>query len=121
MYPSDISDKEWEIWEPNVAQGAIGRPRKHNIRAIINAIRYIMRGGCQWRMLPKDFPPWKTVYDHYFRWRNNGKLQEIHDTLVKKGREMVGKNDTPSVGIIDSQSVKTTQKGNPEVTMLARK
>ncbi|WP_410529903.1 IS5 family transposase [Wolbachia endosymbiont (group A) of Campoletis raptor] len=110
MYPSDISDKGWEILEPHVAQGAIGRPRKHNIRAIINAIRYIMRGGCQWRMLPKDFPPWKTVYDHYFRWSKNGKLQEIHDTLVKKVREMVGKNNTPSVGIIDSQSVKTTQK-----------
>lgn len=121
MYPSDISDKEWEILEPHVAQGAIERPRKHNIRAIINAIRYIMRGGCQWRMLPKDLLLWKTVYDHYFRWRNNGKLQKIHDTLVKKVREVVGKNDTPSVGIIDSQSVKTTQKGEVEVMMLARK
>ncbi|VVC35013.1 Transposase, IS4-like,Putative transposase IS4/IS5 family [Cinara cedri] len=91
MYPSDISDKEWEILEPYVAQGAIGRPRKHDIRAIINAIRYIMKGGCQWRMLPKDFPPWKTVYDHYFRWRNNGKLQRIHDSLVKKS---ISKNDS---------------------------
>ncbi|WP_406722043.1 transposase [Wolbachia endosymbiont (group A) of Sphecodes monilicornis] len=53
--------------EPHVAQGKIGRPRKHNIRTIINAIRYIMRGGCQWRMLPKDFPPWKTVYDYFLR------------------------------------------------------
>ncbi|MFP3020469.1 transposase [Wolbachia endosymbiont (group A) of Pogonocherus hispidulus] len=60
-----LSDKEWEILEPHVAQGEIGRPRKHNIRTIINAIRYIMRGGCQWRMLPKDFPPWKTVYDYF--------------------------------------------------------
>ena len=121
MYPSDIKDSEWEILEQYVAQGEIGRPRKHDIRAIINAIRYIMRGGCQWRMLPKDFPPWKTVYDHYFRWRNNGKLQEIHDILVRKVREMVAKKATPSVGIIDSQSVKTTQKGDPEVMMLARK
>lgn len=118
MYPSD---KEWAILEPHVAQGVIGRPRKHNIRTIINAIRYIMRGGCQWRMLPKDFPPWKTVYDYFLRWRNSGKLEKIHDILVKEVRKMVGKNETPSVGIIDSQSVKTTQKGDPENMMLAKK
>ncbi|WP_341810839.1 IS5 family transposase [Wolbachia endosymbiont (group A) of Nomada ferruginata] len=121
MYPSDISDKEWEILEPYVAQGAIGRPRKHNISTIINAIRYIMRGGCQWRMLPKDFPPWKTVYDYFIRWRNNGKLKKIHDMLVKEVRKMVGKNETPSVGIIDSQSVKTTQKGDQEDMMPGKK
>ncbi|RDD33718.1 Transposase [Wolbachia endosymbiont of Cylisticus convexus] len=121
MYPSDISDKEWEILEPYVAQGAIGRPRKHNTRTIINAIRYIMRGGCQWRMLPKDFPPWKTVYDYFLRRRNNGKLKKIHDMLVKEVRKMVGKNETPSVGIIDSQSVKTTQKGDQEDMMPVKK
>nr|WP_218937022.1 IS5 family transposase [Wolbachia endosymbiont of Carposina sasakii] len=121
MYPSDMSDKEWEILEPGVAQGAVGRPRKHNIRTIINAIRYIMKGGCQWRMLPKDFPPWKTVYDYFLRWRNSGKLEEIHNMLVKKVRKMVGKNEIPSVGIIDSQSVKTTQKGDPEDMMPGKK
>ncbi|GFY65288.1 IS5 family transposase [Trichonephila inaurata madagascariensis] len=71
-----------------------------------------MRTGCQWRQLPKDFPPWKTVYSCNSRLKKSGIWQEIHDFLVKKVREMIGKNKTPSVGIIDSQSVKTTQKGS---------
>lgn len=101
MYPSDISNKEWEILGPYVTQGEIGRPRKHNTRAITNAIRYIMIGGCQWRMLPKDLPPWKTVYDYFLRWRNSGRLEKIHDILVKEVRK-IGKSETPSVGLIDS-------------------
>ncbi|WP_265027524.1 MULTISPECIES: transposase [unclassified Wolbachia] len=98
-----------------------GRPRKHSIRTMINAIRYMMRTGCQWRQLPKDFPPWKKVYSCNSRLKKSGIWQEIHDFLVKKVREIIGKNETPSVGIIDSQSVKTTQKGDPEDMMLARK
>jgi putative transposase len=66
-----------------------------------------MKSVCQWRLLPKDFPPWQTVYDYYLRWRKNGKWQKIHDALVKKVREQAGKKPIPTVGIIDSQSVKT--------------
>ncbi|WP_254229526.1 transposase [Wolbachia pipientis] len=122
MYPSDISDKEWKTIEPYFEPKKTGRPRKYSIRTIINAIRYMMRTGCQWRQLPKDFPPWKTVYSCNSRLKKkSGIWQEIHDFLVKKVREMIGKNKTPSVGIIDSQSVKTTQKGDPEDMMLAKK
>ncbi|WP_254229505.1 transposase [Wolbachia pipientis] len=121
MYPSDISDKEWKTIEPYFEPKKTGRPRKYSIRTIINAIRYMMRTGCQWRQLPKDFPPWKTVYSCNSRLKKSGIWQEIHDFLVKKAREMIGKNKTPSVGIIDSQSVKTTQKGDPEDMMLAKK
>ena len=121
MYSTDIKDKEWLILEPFVAQGKIGRPRTHDIRCIINAIRYLMKSGCQWRLLPKDFPPWQTVYDYYLRWRKNEKWQHIHDTLVKKVREQVGKKPAPTVGVIDSQSVKTVQKGGLEDMTLARK
>ncbi|WCR57695.1 transposase [Wolbachia endosymbiont of Ctenocephalides felis wCfeJ] len=121
MYSSDISDKEWKIIEPYCEPKKTGRPRKHNIRTIIDTIRYVMRTGCQWRQLPKDFPLWKTVYSCNSRLRKSGIWQKIHDFLVKKVREMIGKNETLSVGIIDSQSVKTTQKGDQEDTMLAKK
>ena len=121
MYTSDLTEKEWKILSPFVSQGNIGRPRTHDIRQIINAIRYVMKSGCQWRLMPKDFPPWQTVYDYYLRWRKNGKWQEIHDTLLGQVREKSGKNASPTVGIIDSQSIKTVQKGELEDMMQVRK
>ena len=110
MYPSDITDKEWSILAPFVVQGKMGRPRKHEIQKIINGIRYVMKSGCQWRLSPKDFPPWQTVYDYYLRWRKNGKWQGIHDTLVKQVREKAGKKPAPTVGIIRQSICKDCTK-----------
>jgi len=120
-YPSDLTDKEWGVIEPLVKQGAMGRPRELNIRDILNAIFYVIRGGNQWRMLPKDFPSWKAVYAYFFRWRKNGVWDTIHDELRKKCRAKAGKEENPTAAIVDSQSVKTVQKGGKRVMMQARK
>lgn len=121
VYPSDLTDSEWSILEPHVQQGRMGRPRQHDIRKIIDGVRYINRGGCQWRMLPKEFPPWKTVYDYYFRWRENGTWDRIHDSLRTACRLKANKEPSPSAAIIDSQSVKTVQKGGSMVMMQAKR
>lgn len=120
-YPSNTTNKEWEIIEPFVKQGKMGRPRDLDIRDIVDGIFYIIRGGCQWRMLPKDFPNWKTVYDYFLRWRNNGMWDKIHNELREATRKKAGKKATPSAAIIDSQSVKTVQKGGTKVMMLAKR
>ncbi|GFY79985.1 IS5 family transposase [Trichonephila inaurata madagascariensis] len=104
MYPSDISDKEWKTIEPYFEPKKTGRPRKHSIRTIINAIRYMMRTGCQWRQLPKDFPPWKTVYSCNSRLKKSGIWQEIHDFLVKKYCGLVIAAEVHSASIQDRDS-----------------
>jgi len=109
-YPSDLTDAEWQKIEPLIPKPKSnrGRKRKHSIREILNAIFYIVRAGCAWRMLPHDLPPWKTVY-HYFRlWRKGGTWAYINATLRTELREAEGRNPQPSAAILDSQSVKTT-------------
>lgn len=109
-YPSDLSDAEWETLKPLIPKAKPGgRPRTTNMRAVLNAIFYILRGGCVWRMLPHDYPPWKTVY-HYFRqWRIDGVWEQINEALRIQLRKANGREAEPSAAIMDSQSVKTTE------------
>ena len=111
-YNSDLLDGEWVLLEPLVpAAKTGGRTPIHDRREIVNAIFYVLRTGCQWRMLPHDFPPWETVYDYFRRWRDGGVWEQINQTLREKVRQRAGREKTPSAVIIDSQSVKTTEKG----------
>ncbi len=109
-YPSDLSDIEWLILQvliPIAKPG--GRPRSVDIREILNAIFYILRSGCAWRMLPHDFPKWQTVYGYFRTWRKAGVWEQMNTALRESVREQAGREAEPSAGIIDSQSVKTTE------------
>ena len=111
-YLSDLSDGEWACLEPYFPTHAgTGRPRVHSLREILNAVFYIVRSGCAWRLLPHDFPPWKTVH-HYFRiWRIDGTWERLNAALHERLRVRLGRNPHPSAGIVDSQSAKTTGVG----------
>ena len=112
-YPSDVTDKEWEEVEHYFGRSdPRGARSKHSKRAILNGILYVVRGGIQWRMMPKDLPPWQTVYNHFWRLNERGVWEEISEILNCKVREKVGKSPKPSYGIIDSQSVKTQYSGS---------
>src|SRR5918992_4565105 len=111
-YPTDLSDAEWACIEPHLpTPRAAGRPRIRPLREILNAIFYIVRSGCAWRLLPHEFPPWKTVH-HYFRtWRIDGTWEKLHANLRQRLRVRLKRDPQPSAGIVDSQSVKTTGVG----------
>src|SRR5215203_1113077 len=115
-YQSDLSDAEWSCLQPHLPVPEFtGRPKTHSTREILNAFFfYIVRGGCAWRSLPHDFPPWKTLY-HYFRlWRLDGTWEKMHPALLKRVRVRLERNPQPSAGIVESQSVKTTGVGGTE-------
>src|SRR6266404_760284 len=110
-YPSDMTDQEWEIIRsliPAAKRG--GRHRSVNIRKVVDAIFYVTRGGIQWAMLPKDFPPMSTVYWYFAQWKRDGTIEKIHDKLRKIVRITENKKPEPTAGSIDSQSSKTTEE-----------
>lgn len=122
LYPSDLTDAQWAIIARLIPPAkAGGCPRKTDMRALINGILYVNRTGCSWRMLPKDFPPWSTVHGYYRQFRLTGVWDRIYEVLRDRVRKQLGRRVSPSAAIIDSQSVKTAEKGGTGVTMRARK
>jgi putative transposase len=119
-YSSDLTDSQWRRVRPLIPEELPGgRHRECNMREVLNAIFYRLKHGCTWEDLPHDFPPHQTVYEYYHAWSLDGSWQRIHDTLHGQVRRVYGKKKEPSAGIIDSQSVKTAQKGGLAGSMLA--
>ncbi len=109
-YPSDLKDAQWEIIKEHFKFGNYGNRGTHEKRSLVNAVFYLTKTGCQWRQLPKDFPPWSTVHSFYHRMKKKGIWEKMMADLVKKSRIQAGRNPDPTYALIDSQSVKTTNK-----------
>ena len=112
-YASDVTDREWSLialFMPPPPR--LGRPRRTLLHEVANALLYIASTGCQWRMLPKDFPPYSTIQGYFYAWRPSGMWGKINHHLVMEARELEGKEASPTAGVIDSQSVKTTESGS---------
>ena len=126
MYPSDLTEEQWKKLKPHLvkplsAKRGRGRPPKQDFRAEVNGMLYVVKTGCQWRFLPKEFPPWQTVYGCFRRWRLDGRWAKAMKALREAARERAGRNKEPSVSIIDSRSVKSAGKGGSAVMTQARK
>ena len=126
LYPSDVTDEEWELVEPLIPPGKSGGGKRTVImREVVNGLMYILSTGCQWRAVPKDLPPKSTIYEYFDLWTYDGTLKRIHHALYEQCREQAQREASPSAAIIDSQSVKSAEKGGPAstrmVTMRARR
>ena len=114
-YPTDLSNEEWRCVRPHLPEPALqGRPRLHGLRAILDAVFYVLKSGCPWRLLPREFPPWKTVYDWFRKWRIDGTWERLNAELRERLRCRLGRDPNPSAGIVDSQSARTSGVGGQE-------
>jgi transposase len=120
-YPSSVTDVEWALVRDLFERKGPGRPEQYTRRAMVDAIRYVVQSGCAWRMLPKDFPRWQVVYATFRRWSDDGLFEQMHDRMRRLWREREGRDDNPTASVLDSQSVRTAEKGGSTVSMRERK
>jgi transposase len=123
LYPGSVTDEEWALLEPVFAPArrGRGRPGRYPRRLLLDAIFYVVRSGCAWRLLPRDFPPWENVYATFRRWAREGRFERMHDELRRLWRERIGRDGEPTAGIVDSQSARSTEKGGLVVLMGPKK